>query len=88
MTSFIVKVENELKADAQVALNAAKASAEYVEGVFVTTVEPELMKDFVSLLEQFGSALLSSLFKQIAPGATVTVPTPSAADTASTLVQS
>lgn len=85
MTSFIVKVEDTLKADAQIALNAVKTSAQYVEGVFVADVEPELLKDFTSLLEQFGAALLSSLFKQIVPGASVTVPTPSPADTASTL---
>lgn len=85
MTSFIVKAENVIAADALIALNAAKASASYVEGVFVQTVEPELLKDFTTLLEQFGAALLSSLFKQIVPGAAITVPTPTAADTASTL---
>lgn len=88
MTSFIVKAEQALAADAQVALNAVKTSAAYVEGVFVQSVEPELLKDFTALLEQFGTALLSDLFKQIVPGATVAVPTPTAADTASTLVQS
>lgn len=86
MTSFIVKAENALAAEAQLALNAVKTSAAYVDGVFVQDVEPELLKDFTALLEQFGSALLSGLFKSLVPGATVTVPTPSAADTASTLV--
>lgn len=88
MTSFIVRVEDEIKADAQLALNAVKTSAAYVEGVFVQDIKPELLKDLTALLEQFGAALLSSLFKQIVPGASITIPTPTVSDTASTLAPS
>jgi len=75
MTNILVWAETELADAEQAALAGATASIAYIDNVFVTDIEPELLAALKTALVTFGSPVLAQIIGQLIPGSTVTVPT-------------
>lgn len=72
--SFITTVEKDLGVVESAVVSGLKTAANYVEGVIVTDIAPELGAALLKAVETLGSELLTELLGKLGFGATVTVP--------------
>lgn len=74
MNSFWTTVSADAGVIEQDVLSAAKVGINYIDGVIVTEILPELETALKTALSTFGSTLLASFLTSLAGGQTVTPP--------------